>query len=409
MRLAARMSRIGTETAFETAARARALEATGRSVVHLEIGEPDFDTPDHVRAAAKRALDDGATHYAPFAGIPQLREAIAEDATARKGFAVTPDRVFVTVGGKGVMLYAILGLVDEGDEVIVPDPGYPIYDSLTRFVGGTPVPIPIRQANDFRLDVDELAGLVTPRTRLLVINSPANPTGGVLTGDDIERIATIARDHDLLVLADEIYSRILYDGAEHVSIASLPGMAERTIVLDGFSKTFAMTGWRLGYAIVPETLRDAYGTLLINTVSGATTFAQVGAVEALRGPQDAVDAMVAEFRARRDLVVDGLNEIPGIRCARPTGAFYVFPDVAGTGLSGDEMAARLLTEAGVCVLSGTAFGGVGGGHVRISYANSRENLSEALDRIRAFVAGLGSGAAVDAARPDATATGARGH
>jgi aspartate aminotransferase len=414
MRLAARMSRIGTETAFEAAARARALEATGRSVVHLEIGEPDFDTPAHVRDAAKRALDEGATHYAPFAGIPQLRQAIADDAAARKGFAVTPDRVFVTVGGKGVMLYAILGLVDEGDEVIVPDPGYPIYDSLTRFVGGTAVPIPIRQENDFRLDVDELASLVTPRTRLVVINSPANPTGGVLTRDDIERIAAIAREHDLLVLADEIYSRILYDGAEHVSIASLPGMAERTIVLDGFSKTFAMTGWRLGYAIVPDPLREAYGTLLINTVSGATTFAQVGAVEAIRGPQDAVDAMVAEFLARRDLVVDGLNDIPGIRCARPSGAFYVFPDVSGTGLSGDEMAARLLPEAGVCVLSGTAFGAVGAGHIRISYANSRENLREALERIRGFVAGLGDGARGDGARGDgvasgASATGARGH
>ncbi|HEU4673535.1 MAG TPA: pyridoxal phosphate-dependent aminotransferase [Candidatus Limnocylindrales bacterium] len=405
MRLAARMSRIGTETAFEAAARARALEATGRSVVHLEIGEPDFDTPTHVRAAAKRALDEGATHYAPFAGIPALREAIAADATVRKGFQVTPDRVFVTVGGKGVMLYAILGLVDEADEVIVPDPGYPIYDSLTRFVGATPVPIPIRQERDFRLDVDELASLVTPRTRLLVINSPANPTGGVLTRDDVERIAAIARDHDLLVLADEIYGRILYDGAEHVSIASQPGMAERTIVLDGFSKTFAMTGWRLGYAIVPEGLREMYGTLLINTVSGATTFAQVGAVEALRGPQDDVDAMVHEFNARRDLVVDGLNAIPGIRCARPSGAFYVFPDISGTGLSGDEMAARLLNEAGVCVLSGTAFGGVGANHIRISYANSRENLREALERIGAFVAGHSNGAAAGASVAGPAASG----
>ena len=264
--------------------------------------------------------------------------------------------MFVTVGGKGVMLYAILGLVDPGDEVLVPDPGYPIYESLTRFVGATPVPIPIRMANDFRLDVDELAALVTPRTRLLIINSPANPTGGVLTRRDLERIAELAIEHDLWVLADEIYGRILYDGAEHVSIASLPGMAERTIVLDGFSKTFAMTGWRMGYAIVPEALVKTYSQLIINTISGVATFAQVGAVEALIGQQDDVDAMVVEFRARRDLIVDGLNAIPGIECRRPSGAFYVFPDIAGTGLSGAELAERLLQEAGVCVLAGSAFG-----------------------------------------------------
>src|SRR3954469_7306175 len=252
LRPAGRMSTIGTESAFEVSARARALEAQGRSVVMLQIGEPDFDTPANVREAAKRALDEGATHYAPFAGIPALRQAIAADVTARKGFAADPSQVFVTVGGKGVMLYAILGLVDPGDEVLVPDPGYPIYESLTRFVGATPVPVPLRMANDFRLDVDDLARLVTPRTRLLILNSPANPTGGVLTRSDIERIAEIVLHHDLWVLTDEIYGRILYDGAEHVSIASLPGMAERTIVLDGFSKTFAMTGWRRGDAIAPR-------------------------------------------------------------------------------------------------------------------------------------------------------------
>lgn len=379
------MSNIGTETAFEVSARARALEATGRSVIHLQIGEPDFDTPANIREAAKRALDAGQTHYAPFPGIPALREAIARDATARKGFEVTPDRVFVTVGGKGVMVNAILGLIDPGDEVIVPDPGYPIYESLTRFVGATAVPIPIRMERDFRLDVDELASLVTPRTRLLVLNSPANPTGGVLTREDLRRIAELAVKHDLVVLADEIYGRILYDGAEHVSIASFTGLAERTIVLDGFSKTYAMTGWRLGYAIVPPALVQAFGTLIINTISCAPTFAQVGAVEAISGPQDEVEAMVAEFRARRDLVVDGLNAIPGIRCHKPTGAFYVFPEVSGTGLTGAELANRLLTEAGVCVLAGTSFGGEGMNHIRISYANSRENLRTALERIRAFV------------------------
>ncbi len=390
-RIAARMNTIGTESAFEVSARARALEAEGRSIIHLQIGEPDFDTPANVRAAAKRALDEGATHYAPFAGIPALRSAIAEDVAKRKGVTVDPKQCFVTVGGKGVMLYAILGLVDPGDEVLVPDPGYPIYELLTRFVGATPVPIPIRMENDFRLDVDELASLITPRTSVLFINSPANPTGGVLTRSDLERIAELAVEHDLWVVSDEIYGRILYDGHEHVSIASLPGMAERTIILDGFSKTFAMTGWRLGYAVVPESLIPTYAQLLINTISCAPTFAQIGAVEALVGQQDDVDAMVVEFKARRDLVVAGLNEIKGIRCATPVGAFYAFPSIAGTGLSGAELAERLLHEAGVCVLAGTAFGGVGTEHIRISYANSRENLTEALGRIDRFVGGLGGG------------------
>ncbi|HYK94941.1 MAG TPA: pyridoxal phosphate-dependent aminotransferase [Candidatus Dormibacteraeota bacterium] len=388
MKTAARMDSIGTESAFEVSARARALEATGRSIIYLQIGEPDFDTPANVREAAKAAIDAGLTHYPPYAGLPDLRAAIAADTTARRGVAVEPSNVFVTVGGKGVMVYAILALVNRGDEVIVPDPGYPIYDSITRFVGGVSVPIPIRMEHDFRLDVDELASLITPRTKLIVLNSPANPTGGVLTRGDVERIAELAQRHDIVVLSDEIYARILYDGAEHVSIASLDGMAERTILLDGFSKTYAMTGWRLGYAIVPDWLVKTYGQLIINTISGVTAFAQAGAIEALRGPQDDVDAMVREFNARRDLVVDGLNAIPGIRCHRPTGAFYVFPDISGTGLTGAELAERLLQEAGVCVLAGTAFGGVGVNHIRISYANSRENLIEALGRIRAFVAPL---------------------
>jgi aspartate/methionine/tyrosine aminotransferase len=391
MKTAARMDSIGTETAFEVSARARALEATGKSIVYLQIGEPDFDTPANVREAAKRALDNGLTHYPPYAGLPDLRAAIAEDMTARRGFQAKPENVFVTVGGKGVMVYAIMALVDPGDEVIVPDPGYPIYESITRFVGGSPVPIPIRQANDFRLDVDELASLITPRTKLLVINSPANPTGGVLTRSDIERIAELAQRHDLVVLSDEIYSRILYDGAEHVSIASLDGMLERTITLDGFSKTYAMTGWRMGYAVVPDWLVKAYSQLVINTISGVTAFAQAGGIEAIRGPQAEVDAMVDEFRARRDLIVDGLNEIPGFDCLRPQGAFYVFPDITETGLTGAELADKLLHEAGVCVLAGTAFGGIGERHIRISYANSRENLTEALARIRSFVAsGAGS-------------------
>lgn len=387
MRLASRMERIGTETAFEAAARARALEATGVDVVHLEVGEPDFDTPANIRAAAKRALDEGKTHYAPYAGIPELRAAIADDATARKGFPVAPESVFVTVGGKGVMLYAIEALVDDGDEVIVPDPGYPIYESLVSWIGGKSIPIPIRQSNGFRLDPDELASLVTPRTKMIVLNSPANPSGGVLTRADLESIAELAQANDLVVLADEIYGRILYEG-EHVSIASLPGMVERTVVLDGFSKTYAMTGWRLGYAIVPEWLAFAFGRLIINSVSNVSSFAQHGAVEALRGPQDEVDAMVAEFHARRDLIVDGLNAIPGIRCLRPSGAFYVLPEVSGTGLSGADLAHRLLYEAGVSTLAGTAFGGVATDHIRLSYATSQANIRTALDRIGQFVGTL---------------------
>jgi aspartate aminotransferase len=380
-RLARRMADIGTEGAFTAAARARELEAQGRSIIHLEIGEPDFDTPAHAREAAKAALDAGETHYAPFHGIADLRAAIADDVAVRKGVATEPRNVFVTVGGKGVMLNAILGLVDAGDEVIVPDPGYPIYASLVAFVGAVPVSIPIRQELDFRIDIAELEALVNPRTRMLILNSPANPTGGLLTREDLERIAALALERDLLVLSDEIYGRITYDGAEHVSIASLPGMAERTVILDGFSKTFAMTGWRLGYAIVPDWLAEGFGRLIINTVSCAPTFNQVGAVAALRGPQDDVEDMVTEFRARRDLVVDGLDALPGVSCLRPGGAFYAFPDISGTGMSDVEFAEIMLTQAGVCVLPGTAFGAHGREHVRLSYANSRPNLQEALERI----------------------------
>ena len=387
MQLAGRMASIGTETAFEAAARARALEATGRSVIHLEIGEPDFDTPANVREAAKRALDDGWTHYGPPLGLPALREAIAADASARKGFAAAADRVVVTPGAKPIMFYAIESLVEPGVEVIFPDPGFPIYESMTRFCGGTPVGLPIRQELDFRIDLDELEQLITPRTRLLILNSPANPTGGVFTRADVERIGELVLGHDMVVLADEIYGRIVYEG-EHVSLASLPGLAERTIVLDGFSKTYAMTGWRLGYAIVPEPLLAPFSRLIINSVSCTSSFSQLAAVEALTGPQDTVGAMVEEFRARRTLVVDGLNAIPGVSCRLPSGAFYAFPDISATGLDGSAFADRLLDETGVCVLAGTAFGEVGRDHIRISYANSRENLAEALQRMRGFVEGL---------------------
>ena len=385
MRLAERIRDLGTETAFEAAARARALEATGVDVIHLEIGEPDFDTPANIREAAKRALDAGWTHYGPALGLPQLREAIAADSTARRGFVVDPANVVVTPGAKPIMHYAIMALAGPGDEVIYPDPGFPIYESMASFVGARPVPIPLSEAHDFRLDLDELRSLVTDRTRLIIFNSPANPTGGVLKRADLEAIAKIAIERDIVVLADEIYGRIIYEGA-HLSIAALPGMAERTIVLDGFSKTFAMTGWRLGYAILPPALVPTFSRLIINSVSCTSAFSQIAAVEALTGHQTDVEAMVVEFRARRELIVDGLNAIPGIRCRRPRGAFYVFPDVSGTGLTGGEFADRMLYEAGVSVLAGSAFGRVGVDHVRISYANSQANLQRAVARIAEVVA-----------------------
>ncbi len=384
MRLAQRMVGIGTETAFEAAARGRAWEAQGHDVVHLELGEPDFDTPANIRDAAKRALDEGWTHYGPPLGQPKLREAIAAESKRFRGIDVDPANVVVTPGAKPIMYYAILALIEPGDEVIYPDPGFPIYESMTRFTGGTPVPYALREENDFRFDPAELRALVTPRTKLIIFNSPHNPTGGVLTREDITAIADIARENDITVLADEIYGRGVFEG-EHVSIASLPGMMERTIVLDGFSKAWAMTGWRLGFAILPPALVEPFSKLIINSVSCTSSFEQMAAVEALNGPQDAVKAMVEEFRARRQLIVDGLNAIPGLRCRMPHGAFYVFPNVAGTGMNGDEFTHRLLYEGGVCVLSGTAFGKVGADHVRISYANSQPNLSKALERIAEVV------------------------
>jgi aspartate aminotransferase len=385
MRLADRMARLGTESAFAAGARARALEATGRDVIHLEIGEPDFDTPANIVEADKRALDAGWTHYPPAPGLPQLREAIAADSQKRRGVPVDPSQVLVTPGAKPVMFFAILALAQEGDEVIYPDPGFPIYESMTRFVGATPVPLPFRQENDFRLDPDEFLRIVTPRTRLIILNSPANPTGGVLTRDDLARIADVARERDIAVLTDEIYGRMVHEG-EHVSITALPGMADRTIVLDGFSKTYAMTGWRMGHAILPPDLVEPMTRLVINSVSGTSAHQQLAAAEALNGPQDAVEAMLAEFRARRELIVEGLNGIAGVTCRWPKGAFYAFPDISGTGLTGPEAADRLLYEGGVAVLSGTAFGQVGANHLRISYANSRENLTAALERMRAVLA-----------------------
>ena len=380
MRLAERMSRLGTETAFEVLARAKALEAQGREIIHLEIGEPDFDTPSHIKAAAVRALDEGWTHYTPAAGIPALREVIADYIRRTRGISVGPEHVVVVPGGKPIMFFAILALVEEGDEVIYPNPGFPIYESMIRFVGARPVPLRLRMENEFRVDVEELARLITPRTRMLILNSPANPTGGVLTREDLEAIAELCLKHDLVVLSDEIYSRILYEG-EHISIASFPGMLERTIILDGFSKTYAMTGWRLGYGVMPEPLAEAVTRLMINSNSCTAAFTQIAGIAALTGPQDDVDRMVAAFRERREVMVEELNRLPGFRCLKPKGAFYAFPNIEGTGMSSRELASYLLEEAGVAVLSGTAFGEYGEGFLRLSFANSIENIQKALERI----------------------------
>ena len=382
MKLATRMGRLGTETAFEVLVRARALEAKGVDVVHLEIGEPDFDTPRNVVDAGCDALQNGWTHYGPAAGLPDLKQAVATYLNGARGTRYVPDNIVVTPGGKPIMFFVILALLERGDEAIYPDPGFPIYGSMINFVGATPVPLPIREENAFRLDVDELERLITPRTKLLIVNSPANPTGGVLERSDIERIARLAVEHDLIVLSDEIYAEILYSG-EHVSIATMPGMAERTVILDGFSKTYAMTGWRLGYGAMPQELAGVIAKLMVNSVSCTAAAVQKAGVEALEGPQDDVRAMVEAFRRRRDLMVAGLNAIDGISCREPKGAFYVFPNISGTGMTSRAFADRLLDEFGVAALAGTSFGAQGEGYLRLSYANSEENLAKALDRIAA--------------------------
>jgi aspartate aminotransferase len=384
MKLAQRMSRLGTETAFEVLARARALEAKGKNVIHLEIGEPDFDTPAHVIEAGITALRSGYTHYSPSAGIGELRDSIAALAGKKRALTFSPDQVVVTPGGKPIMFFVILALAEAGDEVIYPNPGFPIYESMINFVGATPVPIPLREENSFRLDVDELASKITPRTRLLIINSPQNPTGSVLSHDDLAGIAELAVRHGLVVLSDEIYNEILYEG-EHVSIAAFPGMAERTIILDGFSKTYAMTGWRLGYGIMPLELAPHITRLVTNSVSCTATFIQRAGIAALEGPSDDVVSMVAEFRRRRKIIVDGLNAIPRLRCAMPAGAFYAFPYVEDVGMDCRSFADYLLNDAGVATLSGTSFGAFGEGYLRISYANSIPNLQSALERIESAI------------------------
>jgi aspartate/methionine/tyrosine aminotransferase len=379
--IAQRMSRLGTETAFEVLAKARALEAKGKNVIHLEIGEPDFDTPLNIREAAKKAIDDGFTHYGPAAGLPQARAAIARHISETRGIPVTPENVVFTPGAKPIMFFAILACVDEGDEVIYPNPGFPIYESAIEFVGAKAVPLRLREGKGFGFDAGDLKQLVTPKTRMLILNSPQNPTGGVLSEADIRAIAEVVRANNLIVLSDEIYGRILYDGTSAFSIASLPGMQERTIILDGFSKTFAMTGWRLGYGVMPEELAKLVAKLQVNSTSCTSSFSQIAAIEALTGPQKDVEQMVEEFKLRRDLIVSGLNSIPGIRCHKPLGAFYVFPNITGTGVSSRELADRLLNEGGVACLAGTSFGRFGEGYLRFSYANSLSNIEKALERI----------------------------
>jgi aspartate aminotransferase len=386
MRLSQRMARLGTETAFEVLVRARALEAQGHSVIHLEIGEPDFDTPAHITQAGVEALKGGATHYGPAAGLPELRAAVAEDSTRRRGARATPEMVVVTPGAKPILFFVILALVDEGDEVLYPNPGFPIYESMIRYIGGIPVPVRLLEEKAFTLDVGQLCDRVGPKTRLIILNYPHNPTGGVIPEAGLRAIAEVAARHNVPVLSDEIYSRILYD-ATHTSIAAMPGMESLAIVLDGFSKTYAMTGWRLGYGIMPAPMAQVVAKLQTNATSCTATFSQLAAVEALRGDQSSVDTMVAEFRARRDVMVDGLRAIPGFSCARPKGAFYVFPNIARTGYGAKALADKLLDQGGVACLSGTAFGEFGEGHLRFSYANSMENIQEALKRIASVLTG----------------------
>jgi aspartate aminotransferase len=381
MQLVKKMARIGVESAFEVMVKARALEATGKSVIHLEIGEPDFPTPRNVIEAGKKALDEGWTKYGPTQGLPDLRQSIASYISRTRGIKVGPQNVCVVPGGKPIMYFVIIALLEEGDEAIYPDPGFPIYESMIRFQGAKPVPIPLRESRGFSLDINELKDRLTDRTKLVILNSPHNPTGGIIPAGDIQQIAAMLRERDIMVLSDEIYSRIIYEG-EPSSIASADGMLEKTVILDGFSKTYSMTGWRLGYGVMPEWLADALVKLMVNSNSCTASFTQRAGIEALEGPQDAVAAMVAEFKRRRDAVVKGLNAIPGFRCPMPAGAFYVFPNVEGTGMGSKELADYLLYDGGVACLDGQCFGAEGRGYLRFSYANSLENIMDAVERIR---------------------------
>jgi len=384
LRLAERMSRLGTETAFEVLNRARELERQGRDIIHLEIGEPDFDTPPNIVNSGIDALHAGWTHYGPSAGLPDLREAIAEEVTRSRGVRVTAEEVVVVPGGKPIIFFSILALIDEGDEVIYPNPGFPIYESMINYVGGRGMPIRLREEKDFGLDVDELARLISDQTRLIILNSPHNPTGGVLGKRDLEQIAEAIGDRNIFVLSDEIYSRLIFDGKHH-SIIAEPGLKDRTILLDGFSKSYAMTGWRMGYGVMRPDLAWQVARLMTNSNSCTASFTQVAGIEALRGDQSSVEQMCLEFQRRRDMFVAGLNRIKGFSCRVPKGAFYVFPNLTAAGWKSKALADALLEEAGVACLSGTSFGEFGEGYLRFSIANSMENLERALERIEQWI------------------------
>ena len=384
MQFADRLSRLGTEGAFEVLARAKQLEAQGKSVIHLEIGEPDFDTPKNICEVAKKAIDDGKTHYCPSAGVPEARKIVAENFSRTRGVDVAVENVVIMPGVKPLIFNVIFALANEGDEVIYPNPGYPIYESVVNYCGAKAVPMHLKEEVNFRFSIDDLKALITPKTKMIMVNSPQNPTGGVLTHGDLEAIYGLAEEHDLWVVTDEIYSRITYEEAFQ-SICSIPGAVKRTVAIDGMSKAYSMTGWRLGYGIMPKELAEIQTRLAINNFSCTNTFTQYALIEALTGPQDAVEKMVAEFRRRRDVFVEGLNNIEGVSCTNPLGAFYVFPNITRTGFKSKDLATRLLEEAGVAGLSGTAFGSFGEGYLRFSYANSVENIKEALTRFEKFL------------------------
>ena len=386
MYLADRTNRLGTETAFEVLARAKALEAQGKSIIHLEIGEPDFDTPRHIIEAAHKALDEGWTHYGPASGDLELKEAIVEEMKSTRSVDIGVENVVVTPGAKPIMFYGILSCIEEGDEVIYPNPGFPIYESMINFIGAKAVSLTLREEKDFSFDVEELTSLINDKTRMIIINSPQNPTGGILSLKDLEQIASLVADRDIIVMTDEVYSRMVYEGQHH-SILSLDGMKEKTILIEGFSKTYAMTGWRLGYGVMPKNVADMVSKFMVNSNSCTASFTQRAGIQALRGPQDDSENMIAKFKERKSVIVDGLNSLPGISCRTPKGAFYVFPNIKETGLTSEEAENKFLNDAGVACLKGTSFGANGEGYVRFSYANSKENIREALDRIERVLTG----------------------